>query len=261
MSDEHDPQHDSRSDSPAPDGAERGNAAHDAPAEAAAVAPVVSRRAVLRVLGTVPLASALGARMAWPQQAPPPQQPRQTHEAPNQPAHGAGAPPSTRPLSQFFTRAEHRTASVLADDIIPRDARSPSATEAGVPAFIDFHLSAPETSDDVRTAVRGGLHWLDAQSRRRFGVAYAAAAAAQRHAILDDIAWANKARPEMSQGAAFFARFRDLVAAGFFSSPAGWQDLRYQGNVFNPDWHGCPDAALKKLGVSYAAMDTRVPPQ
>ena len=223
--------------------------------------PVVSRRAVLRVLGTVPIAGALGVPLAWSQQPTPQQQPRQTHEAPNQPAHGAGPTPSARPLPHFFTHVEERTVAVLADDIIPRDARSPGATEVGVPAFIDFHLSAPETSDDTRTAVRGGLRWLDVQSRRRFGIPYAAAAAAQRHAILDDIAWPNNVRPEMSQGVAFFARFRDLVAAGFFSSAAGWQDLRYQGNVFNPGWHGCPPAALEKLGVSYAVMETRVPPQ
>ena len=27
-------------------------------------------------------------------------------------------------------------------------------------------------------------------------------------------------------------------------------DLQYQGNVFVAEWTGCPDAALKKLGVS-----------
>lgn len=221
----------------------------------------VSRRAALRVLGTVPLAGAMGAHFAWAQQAVPPQQPRQTHEAPNQPAHGAGAPVESRPLPHFFTRAEQRTANVLADDIIPADAHSPSATSVGVLAFMDFHLSAPETTDDTRTAIRGGLHWLDTESRRRFGLAYAAGSGAQRHQLLDDIAWASRARPDMSQGVAFFARFRDYVAAGYFSSAAGWKDLQYQGNTFNPGWHGCPDAALKKLGVSYAVMDTRVPPQ
>ncbi len=225
---------------------------------------VVSRRAALRVLGSASLAGAFAPGMAWAQQAgaaQQPQQPRQTHEAPNQPAQGATAPPATRPLARFFTRAELRTASVLADDIIPGDARSPGATAAGVPAFIDFHLSVPETTIDTRTAVRGGLRWLDIETRRRFGTPYASAATAQRHLILDDIAWPGKARPEMSQGAAFFARFRDLVAAGFFSSAIGWKDLRYEGNVFNPGWNGCPDAALKKLGVTYAVMDTRVPPQ
>jgi hypothetical protein len=34
----------------------------------------------------------------------------------------------------------------------------------------------------------------------------------------------------------------------------GWKDLRYLGNVFNPNWDGCPQAALDKLGVSYSVM-------
>ena len=230
--------------------------------EAAAEAPrTVSRRAALRVLGAVPIASALGARLAWPQQAGVTQQPRQTHEAPNQPAQGSTAVPAPRPALRFFTKAEHRLAGVLADDIIPADEHSPSATAVGVLAFIDVHMTVPETTEDTRTAIRGGLHWLDTESRRRHGRGYASASPAQRHAVLEDIAWAAKARPEMSQGAAFFARFRDLVAAGYFSSAQGWTDLKYEGNVFNPGWNGCPDAALKKLGVSYAVMETRVAPE
>jgi hypothetical protein len=31
----------------------------------------------------------------------------------------------------------------------------------------------------------------------------------------------------------------------------GIEDLQYQGNVFVDEWTGCPDAALKKLGVTY----------
>jgi hypothetical protein len=27
-------------------------------------------------------------------------------------------------------------------------------------------------------------------------------------------------------------------------------DLQYMGNVFVPEWKGCPDAAMKKLGVT-----------
>ena len=29
----------------------------------------------------------------------------------------------------------------------------------------------------------------------------------------------------------------------------GVADLQYQGNVFVSDWNGCPDEALKKLGL------------
>ncbi len=30
----------------------------------------------------------------------------------------------------------------------------------------------------------------------------------------------------------------------------GVADLQYQGNVFVSEWNGCPEAALRKLGVS-----------
>jgi gluconate 2-dehydrogenase gamma chain len=69
--------------------------------------------------------------------------------------------------------------------------------------------------------------------------------------VLDDIAWPTKARPEMSQGVAFFNMFRDMTASGFWSSKVGVADLDYQGNTFVSEWKGCPDAALRKLGVSY----------
>ncbi|MDB4884118.1 MAG: hypothetical protein JWL95_2884 [Gemmatimonadetes bacterium] len=224
----------------------------------------VTRRAALKVLGTVPIAGALVGSAAWAQQGTPQsgaQLPKQTHEAPAQPAQGLGTPASSAPKRTFFTAAEWRTVGVLADDIIPRDARSGSATDAGVPAFIDYHLSLSDTGEDTRVAIRGGLAWLNTESRKRFKSNYATSTAAQRHLILDDIAWPAKSRPEMSQGTAFFTRIRDLVGMGFFSSAVGWKDLRYIGNVFNPDWQGCPDTAMQKLGVSFAAMDTRIAPE
>ena len=236
------------------------------PSEDSAAAPSpVSRRAALKVLGAVPVAGALAGGIAWGQQAPraaPAQQaPRQGHETPNQPTHSNAATPRSAPKRAFFTAAEWKTMSVLADDIIPKDARSVSATEAGVLPYMDFHLSVPETDDGTRVAFRGGLAWLNTESRRRFGVAYASAKAPQRHQILDDIAWPDKVKPGFSHGTAFFSRVRDMVGAGFFSSAQGWQDLQYQGNVFNPNWQGCPDAALRKLGVSYALMETRIKPE
>ena len=220
----------------------------------------VTRRAALKVLGVLPaVAGVLGAQ---PPVGNAPQHPRQPHTTPNQPTSGAPQPPSGKALPRFFTAREVRTASVLADDIIPRDERSGSATEAGVISFIDYNMSVPETTPETRTAMRGGLRWLDVESRRRFGVPYDRASEAQRHQILDAIAVGPaKAAPAMRAGAAFFSQFRSLVGAGFFSSAMGHRDLSYQGNVFNPNWNGCPQPALDKLGVSYALMDTRVPPK
>jgi hypothetical protein len=210
----------------------------------------LSRRAALKVLGAVPLAGAF----VWQQQQGQPA-PRQTHEAPNQPATDTKRPARAPRQNTFFTARENRTVRVLADDIIPRDARSGSATDAGVPAFLDHNLASSETSVEIRTQWRGGLRWIDTESRRRFGVAYAAATAAQRHQILDDIAYPDRVRPEFRHGSAFFMRFRDMVAAGFFSSAIGVKDLQYQGNAALPAWTGCPEPALRKLGVSYDLMN------
>jgi gluconate 2-dehydrogenase gamma chain len=210
--------------------------------------PAISRRVALKVLGAAPIIG-VGAFVEQQQQQ---QQTRQTHEAPNQPARDTKQPAPSQPKPKFFTQRELRTVRVLADDVIPRDERSGSASDAKVAEFMDFNLSVEETTPETRVGWRGGLRWMDTESRRRFGVPYASATAAQRHQILDDIAWPDRVRPELRHGAAFFARFRDMAASGFFSSAIGFRDLQYIGNTFVPQWNGCPEAALRKLGVSYS---------
>ena len=66
--------------------------------------------------------------------------------------------------------------------------------------------------------------------------------------MLDDLAWPEKASPLLSQGVAFFGGFRDFMASGFWSR-MGVEDLHYVGNVFIPDWNGCPPAALARIGL------------
>ena len=151
---------------------------------------------------------------------------------------------------QFFTPHEFATVTVLADLVIPADERSGGASDAGAPAYIDFALREVE-DDAMRLAMRGGLAWLDSECGRRFGRTFLDATPGQRIAILDDIAWPARTAPALANGAAFFSNLRDLVATAFWSSRLGVRDLQYQGNVALPEWTGCPDAALRKLGVSY----------
>ena len=148
----------------------------------------------------------------------------------------------------FFTPHEYSTVRMLAELVIPRDGRSGGALDAGVPEFMDFILNE---NPGMQTWMRGGLAWLDLEAGERFGREFVALLDIERRAILDDIAWPKRARPEFSQGAAFFTRFRDLTASGFFASEIGVKDLRYQGNEFVMEWQGCPPAALAKLGVRY----------
>ena len=149
---------------------------------------------------------------------------------------------------KFFTAHELETVRVLADIVIPRDDRSGSATDAGVPEFMDFMMNEREAA---RPGMRGGLAWLDREAQRRFGKTFVASTEAERLQIVDDVAWPARARPEMSHGVAFFNAFRDLTAGGFWSSKMGVEDLQYLGNRPHTSWDGCPEPALVKLGVRY----------
>jgi hypothetical protein len=160
-------------------------------------------------------------------------------------AQTAKRPAAFKP--KFFTAHEYATVRVLVDLIIPKDDRSGSATDAGVPEFMDFMM---DDQPNRQTAMRGGLAWLDLECQDRSDKTFLDCTPEQRTAVLDDIAWGQRAKPEFSQGAAFFNSFRDLTAAGFFSSKMGVEDLKYLGNTMNPNWNGCPDEALKKLGLA-----------
>jgi hypothetical protein len=152
---------------------------------------------------------------------------------------------------QFFTEHEMKTVSVLSDLIIPADERSGSATDAGVTEFIEFMMKDQPWH---QTGMRGSLRWLDVQSMEQFGRSFVASSTAQQKKLLDQIAYPETARPEMSQGVSFFNNFRDFVATGYFTSKIGIDDLQYVGNRANV-WQGSPPEVLKRLGVSYDDVD------
>ena len=223
--------------------------------------PGVTRRRALQILGAVPVAAALGAQQPVPQQPQAPQKPVTPGVTSEVRTPPPPAVPALHPASHFFTAHELKTARLLADYIIPRDEHSGSATDAKVPEYMDYLLAEKGASLDAQTAMRGGLAWLDTECRKRFGKPFITASDAQRRQVLDDIAFPAKAKPEMAYGVSFFNHFRDMTASGFYSSAIGWKDVQYIGNVFNPGYDGCPPAALRKLGVSYDLMKTRVAPQ
>ena len=198
----------------------------------------IDRRDALKILGLAPLAASLGVAPSHLERA--------TLALARLEEH-----PEFAAAPSFFAPHEWATVRLLVDYIIPRDERSGSATDAKVPEFIDFLMSDKESSEAMKTAMRGGLAWIDNECQHRFNKSFVGATDAQRRQVLDDIAWPARARPELSHGVLFFSRFRDLTASGFFSSQMGWKDVRYEGNVAVPVWNGCPPAALAKLDVSY----------
>lgn len=203
----------------------------------------ISRRDAVQLLAALPVA----AFLSWPTAE---QEKARTFVDNALRASAEGTPFAPK----FFTPAEFRTARVLADMVIPRDERSGNASDAGVPEFMDFTMSDRPGSQKW---MRSGLAWIDAQSTTRFSKPFADATESQRAAILNDIAWPARATPAMADGVSFFNRFRDLTSSGFWSSRVGVKDLKYEGNLFVPDWNGCPPAALNKLGVTYAKFDRK----
>ncbi|MGQ0647950.1 MAG: gluconate 2-dehydrogenase subunit 3 family protein [Gemmatimonadaceae bacterium] len=149
---------------------------------------------------------------------------------------------------KFFTPDEWRLVRTLSDIIIPRDSRSGSATDGGVPEFMDFIMTA---YPDMQKPMRDGLRWMNTASTERFQKPFVDCVARQHTQLLDEIAYPKRAVAAVKDGADFFSRFRDLTASGFWSSRIGVADLQYIGNTARVAWTGCPAAALAKLGVSY----------
>lgn len=147
----------------------------------------------------------------------------------------------------FFDEHEMKTITVLANIIIPADDHSGSAEEAGVPQFIHFMSN---DKPDLQTPLRGGIKWLDLQCIKRYNNAFTDCNDSQKIEMVEEIAWPEKAKPEMGQGVAFFNMMRNLTASGFWSSKIGVADIGYKGNV--PfQWNGAPKEVLDKLGVAY----------
>lgn len=148
---------------------------------------------------------------------------------------------------KFFDDHEMQTIAVLADIIIPKDDVSGSATDAGVPAFIEFIV---KDKPNYQLPIRGGLKWLDLQSLKQFNSPFIRCNPQQQISLVDEIAYPEKAKPEMKQGVAFFNVMRDLVTTGFFTSDMGIKDLGYAGNK-PTQWDGVPQEVLDQMGLAY----------
>src|SRR5947207_14470705 len=108
----------------------------------------ISRRTALKLVTGGPVAAAL----VWT-----PAEARQAHEHAER-ARADTTKQSTPYKPKFFTAHEYATVTVLVDLIIPRDDRSGSATDAGVPEFMDFMMIDQPRR---KVAMRGGLALID----------------------------------------------------------------------------------------------------
>lgn len=155
--------------------------------------------------------------------------------------------------STFFTAEEMATINVLVDIIIPKDEVSGSATEAEVPAFLEFIVKDMPNHQDP---MRGGLRWLELYSHKKFGKGFVACSEKERIEIVEAIAYPGKAAKEVKQGVAFFSLMRNLTVTGFYTSKIGIADLGYKGNQPNK-WNGVPADVLAQYKLSYTEKELK----
>src|SRR5262249_14937727 len=115
----------------------------------------ISRRKALKLFTSAPIA----ATIAWL-----PAHAEAAYEQ-AQAARRQSAAGGTRFQPKFFTAHEYATVIVLANWVIPRDERSGSACDAGVPEFMDFMMIDQPAR---QTAMRGGLAWIDHWCETKF---------------------------------------------------------------------------------------------
>ncbi len=153
-------------------------------------------------------------------------------------AEKAAAPSGAYP-PKFFPPNQYKTLQALCQTIIPSEADSGGAIEAGAPEFIDLLASE---NPEYQVKLGGGLMWLDETCSDRYGKAYLDCAPEQQKEILDGIAYRKNAKtdPALSQGVEFFAFLRSMTADGFFTSKIGIQYLGYIGNTYLLSFPGCP---------------------
>lgn len=157
-------------------------------------------------------------------------------------------------MEKVFSPHEMATITVLADIIIPADEISGSASEAGVPAFIEFIV---KDMPNHQVPMLGGLRWLDVHCLNRFGKTFVDCDEKQQLEVVDEIAYPKrKIKEGMEQGVAFFSLMRNLTATGFYTSSIGVKDIGYEGNKPN-QWNGVPDDVLKQYKLAYTEKELK----
>ena len=141
-----------------------------------------------------------------------------------------------KPALKALTAPQYATLDVLVDAIIPTDERSPGARAARVADYVDLLLS--EVDAEVRQQWTDGLAAVDAEAATRFSAPVSRLTPPQVEALLTAIS-ANERQPQTA-AERFFVTTKRATIQGYYSSEIGiHKDLRYKGNQFLPEFHGC----------------------
>jgi len=137
------------------------------------------------------------------------------------------------PAPSALSDAQLRILAALVDRIIPKDELGPSASESGVPVYINRSLGDYLAGE--KTAFIEGLEATDALARRTQKAAFVDLTPAQQDAVLTSMD--DGSADGFPNARAFFNRARRLALEGMFGDPyyggnknfAGWDLIKYPG--------------------------------
>jgi len=136
----------------------------------------------------------------------------------------------------FFTKDEFALLDQLTDLIIPTDAHSPGAHEAGVAAYIDRSVAEAFLPED-KTSWRKGLGSIDELSNSTCHMPFLKAGKQQQIALLTKLA--VKEEHPTTEAEKFFTQLKETTASTYYSSSIGiHQDIDYKGNVILQEFVG-----------------------
>jgi hypothetical protein len=187
--------------------------------------PDVSRRNLFRIVGATAISAEMLAGQTAKEAAP--------HAMSGMSAAAVAANPKSlnggpNYVPKYLKPHQFKTLRHLGDLIMPADATSPAASEAGAAEFIDFLCSRNE---DLAHIFDGGLAWLDQYMIHKHGTDFLSSKPAEQTALLDLAYGTRGGAPEVAGGAQFFTWARNMVVDAYYTSPIGVKDIGYLGNT------------------------------
>jgi gluconate 2-dehydrogenase gamma chain len=181
----------------------------------------VSRRSVLARIAAAAMAGPLGLEAA-----------QHVHEAAAAAATTAGGVYKPKALTQH----EFDTLKTLCEIIVP------GASKGGAAEFIDLLSSQNPEMSSIYT---GGLAWLNEEMKRQYHADFLAAAE-QRTAMVEKIAYRKNRTAELAPGIKFFDWARRMTVDAYYTSAAGIKEVGYIGN------RGMKEFKVPQEAIDYA---------
>jgi hypothetical protein len=143
----------------------------------------------------------------------------------------------------------------LCDFILPPEAGALGASDIGVQEMIDEWVSAPypdQVSD--RLLILRGLQWMDATASSLGAARFTAGTVPQQTAVLARLALSTGTSDASSAPDGFYRKVRKLVIGGYYTTPEGFKDIGYIGNVAMTTYPEPSTEVLAALERAYVTL-------